>query len=438
MKKISCRFLQRAIYYAPDELRHCCQRYYVKGKLMGDVKVLSAKNNSDVSLENIIKAKNELIEKINKGEKTDCYGCPLLEKAEWKKVEDEKFDHISIEHHAKCNMRCRYCSDTYYGGKLAKYDIQKSLNELITNNKIRDDVQVAWGGGEPTIVKDFNKIIELVNKKIKPKSQRFFSNAINYSEIIAELMKKNEATLTTSVDAGSIETFKLVRKVNQYEKVLKNLKKYYEKSPNNLIIKYILTEDNSSISEIESFVKDMKKYGLSKANFLISSNYYDEKLTLDQGITIIYFHHLLIKNSAKTCALDEHVRPRINKIASTLLNNNKLLEKYPDVIKKIIQDLKEKKKTVKNIIVWGVGPYANLLLNNSVTFSDSNVEFFVDSNPHKQGKKFRNSTVLKPDQILKSNLPILIAASFWYHDIVKQIKLEYKVDTSRILSSSII
>ena len=85
-----------------------------------------------------------------------------------------------------------------------------------------------------------------------------------------------------------------------------------------------------------------------------------------------------------------------------------------------------------------MGPYANLLLNNSVTFSDSNVEFFVDSNPHKQGKKFRNSTVLKPDQILKSNLPILIAASFWYHDIVKQIKLEYKVDSSRILSSSII
>ena len=85
MKKISCRFLQRAVYYAPDELRHCCQRYYVNGKLMGDVKVLSAKDNSDVSLKNIFKSKNELIEKINKGEKTDCYGCPLLEKAEWKK-----------------------------------------------------------------------------------------------------------------------------------------------------------------------------------------------------------------------------------------------------------------------------------------------------------------------------------------------------------------
>ena len=71
-------------------------------------------------------------------------------------------------------MRCRYCSDTYYGGKLAKYDIQKSLNELIANDKIRDDVQVAWGGGEPTIVKDFDKIIELVNKKLNLNTKIFF------------------------------------------------------------------------------------------------------------------------------------------------------------------------------------------------------------------------------------------------------------------------
>ena len=82
MKK-KVRFLQRAVYYAPDELRHCCQRYYVNGKLMGDVKVLSAKDNSDVSLKNIVKAKNELIEKIIK-EKTDCW-LSAFGKAEWKK-----------------------------------------------------------------------------------------------------------------------------------------------------------------------------------------------------------------------------------------------------------------------------------------------------------------------------------------------------------------
>ena len=110
MEKISCRFLQRAIYYAPDELRHCCQRYFHKGKLMGDVKIFPANTNEDIALDKVIAAKKNLINKINKGEKTDCYKCPALEKKEWLEVENEKFDHISIEHHARCNMKCKYCS----------------------------------------------------------------------------------------------------------------------------------------------------------------------------------------------------------------------------------------------------------------------------------------------------------------------------------------
>ena len=49
MKKISCRYLQRGLFYAPGELRHCCKRYFHKGKLMGDVKILEAKNDEDIT-----------------------------------------------------------------------------------------------------------------------------------------------------------------------------------------------------------------------------------------------------------------------------------------------------------------------------------------------------------------------------------------------------
>tara|TARA_B100000029_G_scaffold513672_1_gene613959 strand:+ start:11134 stop:12447 length:1314 start_codon:yes stop_codon:yes gene_type:complete len=437
MKKISCRYLQRAVYYAPTELRHCCKRYFHEGKLMGDVKIFDAKKNEDISLNKVIEAKKVLIEKINKGEKTDCYGCPVLEESEWKNVEDEKFDHISIEHHAKCNMRCTYCNDTYYGGNLAKYDVQKGLTELVEKNKLRDDLQVAWGGGEPTITKDFKKLIGFVNNSMKPKTQRFFSNAINFSEEIADLLKKNKASITTSVDAGSAETFKKVRKVNQYDKVLKNLKKYYDCSPNNLVIKYILTDENSSFDEVEKFVKDMKKYGLSKSNFLISSNYWNEKLTFEQGMLIIYFQYLLSDRGAATSVLDEHVRPRISKIAKEILNDNKIIEKLPQNVKKVIERVKAKKDNAKEIIVWGIGEYAHLLLDNSVTFSDSKVKFFVDSSPYKQGKTFRNSKVLKPENITSSNLPILIASSFWYHEILTQIKT-LGVKENRVLSGSFI
>lgn len=435
-KHLSCRFLQRAVYYAPDELRHCCKRFFYNGKIKGDVKIFDVQTQEDVSLEKIIQAKENLIKKINNKEDTGCTGCPVLESSDWKKVEDEQFDHISIEHHAKCNMRCSYCSETYYGGKTANYDIFKALDNLVEKNKIRDDAQVAWGGGEPTMSPMFKDLINHVNNKVKPKTQRFFSNAINFSEEIALLLKKNIASLTTSVDAGNIETFKKVRGVNQYQKVLKHLKKYFDASKNNTVIKYIFTELNSNLENVEGFVKDIYDYGLSKGNFLISSNFKDENLTLEQGYLIIYMHHLLINNGASTCALDDHVRPRISKIADQAMQEMNY-KNYPKKIQDIILSIKKIKKELKEIIVWGVGEYANLLLDSSFSFKDSSVKLFVDSNPHKQGTKFRNMIVGNPNQIKNYNQPILIASSFWYHEIVEQLK-DLGVNKSRIYSSSLI
>jgi organic radical activating enzyme len=439
MKKItkSCRFLQRAIYFGTDELRHCCKRFFHNGKMKGDVPIFSLKKNLDVSLDRIIKAKKNLINKINSNEETGCTGCPVLEKAIWKDVKDEKFDHISIEHHAKCNMRCSYCSEIYYGGKVAKYDIFQALNQLVNEDKIRDDCQVAWGGGEPTMSPNFKELVSFINNEIKPKTQRFFSNAINYSEEIANLLKNNIASLTTSVDAGSIKTFKKVRGVNQYIKVLKNLKKYHDVSKKNTVIKFIFTENNSTMEEIENFVHDVNEYGLSDGNFLISSNFKDENLTLNQANLIIYLHTLLINNGSFTCALDDHVRPRINKISKQILHDKTYLKFNSPQINGTFDKIRDIKNNLSQIIVWGIGEYANLLLDNSLTFSDTKVKFFVDSNPHKQGTIFRKLKVLNPSEIHKHNDPILIASSFWYHEIYESL-ISNGVEKSRIYSSSLI
>ena len=95
------------------------------------------------------------------------------------------------------------------------------------------------------------------------------------------------------------------------------------------------------------------------------------------------------------------------------------------------------KNNLSEIIVWGIGEYANLLLDNSVTFSDSKVKFFVDSNSHKQGTTIRRSKVFKPEEIKYHNEPILIASSFWYHEIYESL-ISYGVDKDRIYSSSLI
>ena len=53
MKKYSCQDLQQSVYFAPRELRHCCQRFFVKGEMKGDVKILRAESNDDINPEKI-------------------------------------------------------------------------------------------------------------------------------------------------------------------------------------------------------------------------------------------------------------------------------------------------------------------------------------------------------------------------------------------------
>ena len=170
---------------------------------------------------------------------------------------------------------------------------------------------------------------------------------------------------------------------------------------------------------------------------MISSNFRDEYLSLNQAHLIIYLHSLLLENGANTCALDDHVRPRISKIAKKIFEEKTYLKLKSNEINEVFKKIKNAKSNLSEIIVWGIGEYANLLLDNSVTFSDSRVKFFVDSNPHKQGTKFRKSTVLKPEEILQHQEPILIASSFWYHDIYETL-LSFGVDKHRIYSSSLI
>ena len=436
MKTLSCRFLQRAIYFAPDELRHCCKRYFFRGEMKGDVRIFPVNSDAEFSLKKVIGEKQDLIAKINRGEKTDCFGCPELESYEWLDAADEKYDLISIENHSRCNMKCSYCSDVYYGGKEANYSLMRCLEEFIENDLIRNDLQIAWGGGEPAMARDFRQVIDFVNSELKPSKQRFFSNATIYSEQIASLLRDNKASLTTSVDAGTAETFKKVRGIKQYRRVLRNLKKYFEVSPNNVVIKYIFTEDNSTFEEISQFAADIAEVGLAKANFLVSCNYKDEFLSEAKGIFIMHLQYLLAKQGARTCVLDEHVRPRICEITLDIINGIGS-ESYPAEIATLVHEIQRFKAQVSEIIVWGIGGYANLLLDKSATFRDASVKLFVDSNPNKQGMVFRNLTVMTPEEVIHHQSPILIASSFWYHDIVEQLS-ELGVSQDRILPSYLI
>ena len=433
----SCTFLQKAIFLGTDEFRHCCYRFYVDGEMKGDVAVFPVETDRDASLDKVVAEKKNLIEKINNGEKTECFGCPLLQRKDWMSINDEKFNLISIESHSRCNMRCEYCSDTYYGGKEPNYDPLEFIKQFYDHDRIADDLQVSWGGGEPTVMRGFEKTVDYVTSHIKPKTQRFFSNSINYSEEIVHLLKENKASLTTSIDAGTPETFKKVRGVNQFEKVLTNIKRYFDASPENVVMQYIFsTEENSSWEEIRLFTKQILLRGLEKGNFLLSCNFKSEMMTKEIGFKILYTQYLLIKQGAKTCVLNEHVRPRISKITHEIIKGD-VPDDYPDEILPVIKSIQDFKGRISNIIIWGASDYAKFVLDKSETYSDSEVLFFVDSNPKKQGILFLDKEVKSPEAVLTSDAPILVAASFWYHEIMDQL-VELGVDEKRVLPNYLI
>ena len=60
MNTLSCEYLHHSIYLAPNELRHCCKRFFYKGKMKGDVKIFDVNKKEDISSDKIISEKEKL------------------------------------------------------------------------------------------------------------------------------------------------------------------------------------------------------------------------------------------------------------------------------------------------------------------------------------------------------------------------------------------
>ena len=140
--KYSCQDLQQSVYFAPKELRHCCQRFFVDGKMKGDVKILKVENDKDISPKKIIDEKKKIIKNLNQNKPTPCDGCPKIQYKNWS--DEIKINKISVEAHSKCNARCSYCSEMFYGGLHPNYDMENVL-------KVTVDSAAVKGQSEPIV-----------------------------------------------------------------------------------------------------------------------------------------------------------------------------------------------------------------------------------------------------------------------------------------------
>lgn len=216
-----------------------------------------------------------------------CRECYMLREdtnGEIDKDFPKELDHIYIGHWYHCNCGCVYCSNrmitnlkiTKNSKKSDYYDLLPTVKYLCKEGYIGKNTRVTTLGGDPAVLSEYDKIMsELL--KYTDGHVIILSSGIKFSDTIYKVLKKGNAELIISVDSGTPELFKKIKQVNEFNNVIKNVKKYMKANPNNrnsVYIKYILVDGlNDNIDDLNRFVDVARKIGINKLYLNVDFNF---------------------------------------------------------------------------------------------------------------------------------------------------------------------
>jgi sulfatase maturation enzyme AslB (radical SAM superfamily) len=306
----------------------------------------------------------------------------------------------------------------YYGGVEPQYSLDNLFKVM---NNVGNDLHIAWGGGEPTVRKDFNDLFSKVNNKFHPKTQRVFTNALKYSQPLQEALDSRATSITTSIDAGVEDTFRKVRDSKGLDKVLKFLERYSKNSPDLVTIKYIFTTDNYDSYNLIQFVKNIREHNLIKCNYLISADFNYETLEEDIVFSIISLYFMLYSEGIYAVSFDDHIFHKVRTIGkgvNSYIDNLEVVSEQVQAVKDAIRSFSEKKGN--NIIIWGTGEFSEYLFD---TAEDNSfvVSGIVDGMEEKWGTDFMGFEVQSPQSLVDTELDIVIASVNFYGEIFNKL-----------------
>ncbi len=268
----SCKYIQGGIAFRHDAVSLC-------NKLCGTKRYekfnIPYKENF---YDKFIEVREEAIENCKKGilPHDGCLSCPYVEEKDWD--EDTRFREIEITHWVHCNCSCCYCAmlpETK--GKMTRFRTNSPfvvllpvIKRMLKEDRIHPNAFFSVTGGELTMLKEFPSIMKLLlNQKNTSYGFCLQTNGMKYESLLSKAIEKDRRTsIVISIDAGSRDLFKLIKKRDTYNDVLKNLKHYLKDAQNcgnadRIVAKYIIVPNvNDKKEEIDSWIKTCKKIGI--------------------------------------------------------------------------------------------------------------------------------------------------------------------------------
>lgn len=262
-----CSFLGHFIDYRVDNFSPCCVSGNSKVKTSGAIPERMAHWERYV---------RQLIDDIKNGRPNKCDNCKHLKEGFWPKKVELDYICFATNHPGDvCNLRCSYCfvekrfkelnSEEKEG--YTTYETIQQLSQMPEYN--RSDVCIELSNGEFCANKHCNEIFDILFKT-KWKA-RFVTNMTIYNEKFAEFLKTGRTTnILTSLDAGTPETYKAIKKVDCLNKVIENIKRYPLKDVD-FRLKYIFLDGiNDNEADVDGFYNIVKDVGCK--TILISSD----------------------------------------------------------------------------------------------------------------------------------------------------------------------
>lgn len=199
-----------------------------------------------------------------------CKGCPKLFECESDKlVNNCQFRNISVNMHRYfCNCKCTYCDFWKMPERGFGYDIFPGLESLHKANALRENFFISWGGGEPSILPTFDKSSEFALNI--GAYQQIHTNCLRFSPAILKVLAQDRGVINVSLDSGTRETYREIKGVDGFDKVIQNLKQYRDAGAKNIILKYIVFEQNNNVKEINAFLHIAKLLRVNEIEFSLN------------------------------------------------------------------------------------------------------------------------------------------------------------------------
>jgi len=332
MKYKSCHLIEHGISIDVDSIKACClSREFDKGQLG----IVPKYENGKINWSELFQIKKEQRKFQQQKDLPACEGCYNLREENWD--EEDYISYINFDHWSQCNSNCIYCGVQTNKPK-AKNNIFNAIKELIKQGKFKNNGEITFQGGEPTVLKEFDSLLNLFIKE--GSKVRIHSSGILFNRAIRKGLKKGVVTVVISPDAAYKETYKKVKRVDKFNKVWDNIKHYRKNLKlefQELVkVKYIIIPSvNDTFEEITEFLNKIKSLDIKSVIVDVEYTYANQNLNnISPHIYILmdYIENFCKENNINYALYD----------SATYANQNRTFEKTTNFSNEIIKSDIEK------------------------------------------------------------------------------------------------